>query len=408
LGGGAARLAVVTASPAPVGDRDARHRVDVALPPLAAEDAELLVRDLLRPARLVPAVLVERLVIRAGGNPGLVVALAGEITRRGAIRRQVGSDEWYVAADELDTLLAAPSPAWFAVRALEDLPGELQALARTCAALGPRFSADELAAVHGGDAATGLAWLVRDGVLDADAGGYAFADPAVQDAIVDHLLDDAGPVHARAFRYWVERPASDAPGDAIERLTRLAFHGARAHEPLTAATCWIALSRAAHRRDELDAADDLLGRAIGCIAGAAPRLRAATLLERARLRHARGRFTAARDDARDARRAAEQAGEVGAQIDALATEALACAAAGDPAAASAALTAAVAQGADDVDAQVRARLLGAIGLDRVRAGQPDAAAPALQLAAALAEVLGDPVTAGAVAQVLARPRRTDR
>ncbi|HEX3478836.1 MAG TPA: protein kinase [Kofleriaceae bacterium] len=449
LAGGATRLAVITASAAPVGDRDAPHRVDVALRPLAAEDAELLVRELLRPARLVPAVLVERLVIRAGGNPGLLVALAGEITRRGAIRRQVGSDEWYVAADELDTLLAAPSPAWFAVRTLEDLPGELQAVVRTCAALGPRFSADEIAQVHGGDLAAGLAWLVRDCVLersetgggdpdgfaggaggraprgierseagagDPDGGWYAFCDPAIQDAIVD-LLDDREPVHGRAFQYWAGRPGVTA----IERLTRLAFHGAGAHEPITAATCWIALARAAHGRGELDDAERLLDRAIGSLTDAAPRLRAATLLERARLRYARGRFAATRDDARSARRAAEQIGhaevhaaahaavhaEVHAevQIDALAIEALAATAAGDPAAASAAITAAVALDADDVDVAVRARILAAIGLDRVRAGQPDAAAPALQLAAALAEVLGDPVTAAAVAQVLRQPRR---
>jgi hypothetical protein len=65
----------------------------------------------------------------------------------------------------------------------------------------------------------------------------------------------------------------------------------------------------------------------------------------------------------------------------------------------------VALDADDVDVAVRARILAAIGLDRVRAGQPDAAAPALQLAAALAEVLGDSLTASAVAQVLRQPRR---
>ena len=271
---GAARFALITASAAPIGEPGASHRIDAVLPALGFEDAGAVIRELLRPARLIPAVLVERLAIRAGGNPGLLVALAGEIARRGAIRRQPGSDEWYVAADELDTLLAAPSPAWFAVRALEDLPGELQALVRTCAGLGPRFSADEIAAVHGGgDVAAGLAWLVRTGMLDAVAGGYAFHAAAIQDAIVDHALDDGDPVHGRALRYWIERPGVDA----VERLARLAFHAARAREPITAATCWIALSRAAHGRGELDAADDLLDRALGCLTGALrePRVEAA-------------------------------------------------------------------------------------------------------------------------------------
>jgi hypothetical protein len=262
---GAARLAVITASPAAIGDRESSHRIDVVLPALSYDDAELLIRELLRPARLIPGVLVERLAIRAGGNPGLLVALAGEITRRGAIRRQVGSDDWYVAADELDTLLAAPSPAWFAVRALEDLPGEVMAVGRTCAALGPRFSADEVAQIHGGDATAGLAWLVRAGVLDEAAGWYRFRDAAIQDAIVDHVLDDAEAVRRRAFRYWRDRGDGDA-GAAIDRLIHLAYHGAAAGEPLTAATCWIALARAALDRGEPEVADELLDRALGCLA----------------------------------------------------------------------------------------------------------------------------------------------
>src|SRR5262249_2020456 len=137
----AVALAVITASAAPIGNRSASHRIDVVLPTLMFEDAEVLVRELLRPARLIPGVLIERLALRAGGNPGPLGALAGEIMRRGAVRRQVGSDEWYVAADELDTLLSAPSPGWFAVRALEALPPEVMVLVRTCAGLGPRFSA---------------------------------------------------------------------------------------------------------------------------------------------------------------------------------------------------------------------------------------------------------------------------
>ncbi|HEX7838123.1 MAG TPA: hypothetical protein VF469_11700, partial [Kofleriaceae bacterium] len=265
-------------SAAPIGEREASHRIDVALPALGFEDAELLVRALLRPARLVPGVLIERLAIRAGGNPGLLVALAGEITRRGAVRRQVGSDDWYVAADELDTLLAAPSPAWFAVRALEDLPPELAALIRTCAGLGPRFSAEEVAAVRGGgDLAARLAWLVQDGVFGGSDGWYWFLDPAIQDAIHDHALDECNQVHGRAFRYWLERPGVDA----IDRLTRLAYHGAGAEEPVTAITCWIALARAARDRGDTDVADDVLARARGCLQDAAPPARhlAAALAE---------------------------------------------------------------------------------------------------------------------------------
>ena len=154
-----------------------RAGVVYELPPLDYPDADTLLRELLLPARLIPDVLVERLAIRAGGNPGLIVALAHDIVQRGGLRRHAGSDEWYVAADELDTLLAPPGPAWFAMRALEDLPVELAPVVRTVSALGPRFAVDEVAAViPRGDPRADLARLARDGVLCERGGWYEFAD----------------------------------------------------------------------------------------------------------------------------------------------------------------------------------------------------------------------------------------
>jgi eukaryotic-like serine/threonine-protein kinase len=398
LAAGAGKLAVLTASPEPTGDPEASHRIDVALPPLSFGDAEVLVRELLRPARLIPGVLVERLALRAGGNPGLVVALAGEITRRGAVRRHVGSDEWYVAADELDTLLAAPTQAWFAVRALEDLPAELVALVRTAAGLGPRFCADELAAAGvAGDLAEPLAWLVADGVLREASGWYAFGDAAIQDAVYDHALDDRDVLHGRAFRYWLAR----RDVEAIDRLARLAYHGAGAGETITTTTCFLALARAAQGRGEDDGAEDLLGRALACLAGAAPGLAAAALIERARIRHARGRFDDARDDARGARRLAEQTGDREAQLDALVSEALAAAAAGQGDAASAACAEASAIATLDIGIAARTRVLGAIGATRARDGQLGEAITMLQLAASLAEALGDHPTANEARRELA-------
>jgi eukaryotic-like serine/threonine-protein kinase len=263
-----ALLAVITASATRLGDPDASHRIDVALPPLADSDAEIVVRELLRPARLIPSVLIERLAIHAGGNPGLLVALASEVTRRGAVRRHAGSEEWYVAADELDTLVAAPNPAWFAVRVLEDLPADQIALVRACAALGPRFSAAEVAAVRDGDATEQLDGLTRGGVLREARGWYAFADPAIQDAICELASEHRAVVHGRAFHYWLARPKVDA----LDRLARLAFHGAHAGEPLTAATCYIALARAARLRGNEADADRLLDRALSCLATGTPHL----------------------------------------------------------------------------------------------------------------------------------------
>ncbi|MEO7736451.1 MAG: hypothetical protein ABIY55_36165, partial [Kofleriaceae bacterium] len=380
----AEKLALITASAQPIGEVDASHRVDVVLPALGFDDADALVRELLRPARLIPNILIERLAIRAGGNPGVLVALAGEITRRGAVRRHVGSDEWYVAADELDTLLAAPTPSWFAVRALEDLPAELVALVRTCAGLGPRFSLDELAAVRGSDPGAQLGWLVREAVLVEDLGWYAFRDPAIQDAVYDHVLDERDLLHDRAFRYWLARPEVDA----IDRLARLAHHAVAPQETITRATCYLALAHAARDRGDDDAAEDVLDRALHGLGPEAPRLHATALIERARVRHARGRFAAASDDARHARVLADQAGDLERQLDALVIEATAAAAAGQPDVARAACRAALAIASGDIGLAVRARLLAAIGADRARDGKHDEAIATLHLAAALGEALG--------------------
>jgi tetratricopeptide (TPR) repeat protein len=303
-----------------------------------------------------------------------------------------------VAADELDTLLAAPSQAWFAVRALEDLPGDLVSLVRTCAGLGPRFSADEIAAVRGGpDTGDRLAWLVREGVFSESDGWYAFANPGVQDAIYDHVLDERGRVHGRAFRYWLARPDIDP----IDRLARLAHHGAGAREAINASTCFVALARAARDRGEDDVAEDLLDRALACLANTAPRLQATTLVDRARIRHANQRFEDARSDARAARRLAEHAGDVEIQLDALVIEALAAAAAGRLDAATAACAAASAIATVDISIAARTRVLGAIGAVRARAGQRDEAITMLQLAASLAEAIGDRETASETERALA-------
>jgi tetratricopeptide (TPR) repeat protein len=392
------KLALLSASAEPIGDRDAGHRIDVVLPALGYDDADALVRELLRPARLIPNVLIERLAIRAAGNPGVLVALAGEITRRGAVRRHVGSDEWYVAADELDTLLAAPSPAWFAVRALEDLPAELAALVRVLAVLGPRFSADEVAAVRAGDATAQLAWLVGDGLLWEAEGWYSFRDAELQDAIYDHVIDERERLHGRAFRYWLAAPGVDA----IERLARLAHHGASGREAITATTCFVALARAARARGDDATAEAALDRGLGCLGQAAPRLHATTLVERARVRQARGRLDEACRDARRARQLAEDAGDLETQLDALVVEASAASAngLGDVAAAACARAAAIAT--VDTTVAIRTRVLGAIGATRARDGKREEAATMLHLAAALAEATGDTATLADVERVLPR------
>jgi len=233
------------------------RRLAIELPPLGYPEVERLLRDLLQPARLIPEVLLQRLAIRAGGNPGLVVALARDIKHRGGVRRHPGSDDWYVAADEIDTLLAAPSAAWFALRCLEELPPELVPLVRMASALGPQFTAAELEAVVGTDVKARVPLLVRLGVFAATDDRLELADPDVADAIYDHALDERSLVHERALHYWLEHRSVDPVG----WLARVAHHAAGAGDLATAATSLGSLAGHARERGDVEQAGELEARA---------------------------------------------------------------------------------------------------------------------------------------------------
>jgi predicted ATPase len=226
-----------------------------------------MLRDLLEPARLIPDVLLQRLAIRAGGNPGLLVALARDIKHRGGIRRQEGSDDWYVAADEIDTLLAAPSAAWLAARGLEGLAIELAPIVRMAAGLGPKFNAAELAVVVELPAIDNrLQRLVHEGVFAERNGWFEFVDASLQDAIYHHMLDDRSLVHTRALRYWLAHRNPNLVG----WLARVAYHANGSGDVATAAACSTILAREARGRGEIDLASELERRALDALMSAAP------------------------------------------------------------------------------------------------------------------------------------------
>ena len=245
---------------------DSRGRLAIQLQPLDSSSAESLLRVLLRPARLIPDVLIDRLVIRASGNPRLLLALVEDLIRRGGIRRDPGSDEWYVAIDEIDTLLAAPSDAWFATRALEMLPSELARVVQACCVLGPRFSREEVeAALNTPNVEAALGRLVHDRILIERNGWYEMAEPHEQDAIYGSL-DDRAALHQRVLRYWLAHRSPNLVG----WLARLAHHATGANDRATATTCWLALARLARRRRDEETAVELEARAFAGIAKDVP------------------------------------------------------------------------------------------------------------------------------------------
>ena len=233
-------------------------RLAIELPAIDYPEAERLLRHLLQPARLIPEVLLQRLALRGAGNPGLLVALARDITSRGGIRRHAGSEDWYVAADEIDTLPGTPSAAWFAARVLDTLPVELVPVLRMAAALGPRFNADEASVVVGVDARARLDLLVADKLLAEHAGWYEFVDSSLQDAIYDEILDERTLVHSRALRYWLTNVSRDVVG----WLARVAYHAQATGELATAHACYQRLARKARERGEPDLAADLEARCV--------------------------------------------------------------------------------------------------------------------------------------------------
>jgi tRNA A-37 threonylcarbamoyl transferase component Bud32 len=243
----------IVASPAPIFEVIDGHadRISIELPPLSYLDADKLLREMLRPAQLLPDILVERLAIRGTGNPGLLVALGRDIKRRGAVRRHAGGDDWYVAADELDTLLAPPSPSWFASRALEEVPLEHATVFRMSSALGVRFHVDEVAVVaEVSDAQARLSFLVMANHLVERDGLYEFVDPSLQEALYLFSLDERSLVHQRALRFWLAQP----PTDLIGWLAHVAHHAAGAGEVANAAAAWSALAaRGGDQADELRA-----------------------------------------------------------------------------------------------------------------------------------------------------------
>ncbi len=241
-------------------------RILVELPPLSYADADGLLRSMLQPARLLPDALVERLAIRGTGNPGLLIGMARDIKRRGAVRRVLGGD-WYVAVDELDTLLVPPGPSWFASRLLEDLPVELAPIVRICAGLGPRFTLEEIAAATGSsDLELRLDLLLRERIFSERNRWYEFEDASLQEAIYDYTLDERQLVHRRMMQYLTETEDRNVIG----RLARLAYHAAGAEDVATAAVCWTALARAALRASDPGHADAILARCQACLGGSVP------------------------------------------------------------------------------------------------------------------------------------------
>ncbi len=393
------------------GQRAAREALYTLLP-LGTDDVRRLLREALRPARMIPEQLLERLATRGAGNPGLLVRLARELKRRGLVRRHPGSDEWYVAADEVDQVPPTPTVRWLAERELEGLPPGMGALLEAASVLGPRFDAGEIRVLQSDDAAlvvepsVGLGWLTRAGLLRDRDGDFEFTDPSVQDAVLDRIAGARRQgLHERALRHWLAREV----GDPVERLGRLAHHAAGARHGITAATALIALAEHARRRHQNLEVERLLSRAIGILGDGAPAMSARALAGRGRARRLLTLYEEARADFSMARRLAERIGDLPLQVDMLVAEAAVCDFVEQLVESAQLIERARTLAPADLPPEVRCRLLNWLGVVRARQEQLDPALAHLNLAIALGDAVGDDETvAGSSLMLAAVLRRLDR
>lgn len=377
------------------GERAAAHTM-FALPPLGADEAIALLRALLAPATHVPHALLERLAERGAGNPGVLVGIVAELRRQGIVRRHPDSDEWYVAADQLDLVPLRGSARWIYAQRLIALPPDIRALLERCAVVGPRFDLRELEAIQpaaaaGGaieiDPAAGLDWLVRAGLVRGDGDGWhALASAALHEIAYERVDDDRRrALHAAAFEHWRDR----VDATAEERLCRLAHHGAATGEITTAAAAYLALARAARREHRHLEVERLTSRVVELLDGADDLRVVDALAERGRARRMLTHYEAALTDLARARALAERLDDRARIVDLLAAEAAVLDFTDRLAESAARIDDAHARAPADLPVDVRARLLNWTGVVRVRQGRLDEAVRALDEAIALATALDD-------------------
>ena len=395
------------------GSRAAAHTL-VRLPPLDDDDAERLLRHLIAPVTRIPIALVERLVERGGGNPAVLVGIVRELKRAGLIRRHPDSDEWYVAADELEQIPMHPGARWLTAQRLGALPPGVRPLVETCAVIGPRFDLRELEHVAPAghvadtpavDPEAGVGFLVHAGLLRRADVGLELAG-ATHETIYEQVDEPRRrAIHAAAFAHWRDR----VDADPAERLRRLGHHGGRCGEDVIAATAWLALARDARVRHAHLEAERLLTAALDVLDAAPSRLRAEALAERGRARRMLTHYEAARDDVRTARGLAETLGEIDLVVDLLVADAAICDFTERLSESAELVERAAALAPATLAPAVRARLLNWSGVVRARQERLDDAVRELNLAIALADSLDDRETVtGSMLMLGGVLRRLDR
>jgi eukaryotic-like serine/threonine-protein kinase len=315
------------------GERAARREAH-HLGPLDDASAASLCRRLLLPVENVPDSALRRLVERAQAIPLVLVELVRGLKREGLVRRHPGSDEWYLATDEIDHVPDLPLIEWFALREIDALTPTLQAHARLFALLGDDVVPEDVDGVlrglerQGGaaefplDVKIAIQRLLAAGVLTSRRRGrIGFRHALVREAIAKELTQELRrKIHVAAAEHY--RDAE--PGAATERrLSQLAFHSAHAGLAALAEHAYLELAERMRGKHAYMEAERLYSRALEQPCGADDNPRASVYQRRGLMRYRLGHYHDAIVDLSRAREMANRKGDVAAEIEILLDEATA-------------------------------------------------------------------------------------
>ncbi len=364
-----------------------------AIGPLPPSPMAQLALELLRPVEFVPEPVVARLLEMTQGVPLYMVELVQALRTAGAIRRHRGTEEWYVAADEIPHVAPGAPAAALAGHAIAALPAHLASLAELCAVVGDEIAASEVDAITMSlptdeasiDPAFGLPRLVRFGLLRrAGKGHFTFRHPMVREALEDRIA----PARRRQLHRIVLEHLMHAGDRSRSVLERLARHAAECGESTLAADALLELAEEDRRRHRYVDAETHYSAALDELTADDPR-REAILAGRGKVRYRLQRFQEALEDLEAARRLAESRHDTAAIADLLLEEATVLDWSYDLVR-SAARVEEVAPLVHQLDdRRLNTRFLVAQGRTHFRRDQVEAALPLLELAARDARAIED-------------------
>ncbi len=252
----------------------------IQLEPLADDDSDVLIRNLLGSAELAEG-LRHRIVEVAGGNPLFAEEIVSMLVDDGVLIRQGG--RWATTAD-LSRLPLPPTISSLIAARLDRMTEAERGVASCAAVIGKDFSMGAVAAIERpelrGEVPTHLLALVRKGfVLPAQAGvpganPLSFRHLLIHDAVYDSLPKALrADLHER-YGSWLETWA----GDRIEEHEEIVgYHLEQAHRyrrelglaaegfdslALRAGKRLASAGRRASERGDMPATANLLGRAV--------------------------------------------------------------------------------------------------------------------------------------------------